>query len=407
MTPDERARRRSRRWFLRTGAVFGGAIGALGPRPLGAADVPSTPGAPVSQYGSRSKLVTAVRLPGNSRTPQATVSYTPLADLYGTLTPSSLHFERHHAGVPELDPDTHTLTVHGLVDRPLVFTVDELKRLPSITRTIFIECSGNTSSEWRGANAPDVQRTHGLTSCSEWTGVLLSTLLDACGVQSRASWLLTEGGDAARVARSLPLAKARLDALIAYAQNGEPLRPEQGFPLRLIAPGFEGISHIKWLRRIEAIDAPAMTRWETARYTDLLPDGRARQFTFEMDAKSVITSPSPGHALHGPGSYEITGLAWSGRGAITRVDITVDGGLSWTPAVLASPALKQAHTRFRWPWRWDGREVLIASRATDDTGYTQPSLPELVKARGTNSGYHNNAIQPWRVSPSGAVSNGL
>ena len=407
MSSTGRGGRRSRRWFLRTGAAFGAALGALHPDRARAADVPATPGAPVSSYGARSRFVSAVRVPGNSRTPQATVSYTPLADLYGTLTPSSLHFERHHAGVPELDPATHALMVHGMVDRPLTFTVDELKRLPSVTRTIFIECSGNTSSEWRGANAGDVQRSHGLTSCSEWTGVALSTLLRACGVQSGAAWLLAEGGDAARVARSIPIDKAMRDVIVAYAQNGEPLRPEQGFPLRLIVPGFEGITHIKWIHRIKALDVPAMTRWETARYTDLLADGRARQFTFEMDAKSVITSPSPGRPLPGAGLYEVTGLAWSGRGAVARVDVTVDGGRSWTAATIVSPALPQAHTRFRWAWRWDGTEAMLASRVTDDTGYMQPTLPDLVKARGVNSGYHNNAIQPWHVAPSGIVTNAL
>lgn len=374
---------------------------------LGAGEVPGALGAPVSGYGVRSRFEKAMRVLGNARTPQATASFTPLADSFGTITPSSLHFERHHSGVPELDAATHTLTVHGLVERPLVFSVDDLKRLPSVTRVFFIECSGNTSSEWMGANAPDVQRSHGLTSCSEWTGVWLSTVLRECGVQAGASWLLAEGGDAARVARSIPVAKAMQDVLIAYAQNGEPLRPEQGYPLRLVVPGFEGITNIKWLHRLKALDAPAMTRWETAKYTDLLPDGRARQFTLEMDAKSVITSPSPGRMLHGAGVYEIAGLAWSGRGAIRQVDVTADGGRTWTAAELAMPALPLAHARFRWSWRWDGREALIASRATDDTGYVQPTLPELIRARGLNSGYHNNAIQPWKVSASGAITNGL
>jgi sulfane dehydrogenase subunit SoxC len=407
MDPYGTAGRRTRRWFLRAGATFGAAGAALRGARLDAADGPRSLGAPVSGYGVRSRFERAVRAIGNARTPQATASFTPLADSYGTITPSSLHFERHHSGVPELDAATHTLTVHGLVERPLVFTVDDLKRLPSVTRVFFIECSGNTSSEWRGASAPDVQRSHGLTSCSEWTGVALSTLLRECGIRANASWLLAEGGDAARVARSIPVAKAMQDVLVAYAQNGESLRPEQGYPLRLVVPGFEGVTNIKWLHRLEALDVPAMTRWETAKYTDLLPDGRARQFTLEMDAKSVITRPSPGHTLGRPGVYEISGLAWSGRGAIRRVEVTVDGGVTWTAAELMTPALPLAHTRFRWSWHWDGGEALIASRATDDTGYVQPTLPELIRARGLNSGYHNNAIQPWRVSAAGTITNGL
>jgi sulfane dehydrogenase subunit SoxC len=402
-----RLMRGSRRWFLRTGTTLAAALAAFRNTSAAAADVPATPGAPVSSYGVRSRFVRAMRALGSSRTPQATVSYSPLADLYGIITPSSLHFERHHAGVPEIDPATHTLTIHGLVDRPLVFTLDDLKRLPSITRIFFVECSGNTSSEWRGANAPDVQRSHGLTSCSEWTGVPLSSLLQQCGIQKRATWLLAEGGDAARVARSIPVQKAMADVLVAYAQNGEPLRPEQGFPLRLVVPGYEGITNVKWIRRIEALDQPAMTRWETARYTDLLADGRARQFTLEMDAKSVVTTPSPGRRLAGAGPYEIGGLAWSGRGRITRVDITVDGGRTWAPAELSTPSLPYAHVRFRWAWGWDGSDALIASRATDDAGHVQPTLSDLIEARGPNSGYHNNAVHPWRVSASGEVTNGL
>jgi sulfane dehydrogenase subunit SoxC len=371
------------------------------------AEIPGALGGPVSAYGSRSRFEHAVRAFGTPRTPQAASSLTPLASTYGIITPSSLHFERHHAGVPDVDPAAHTLTIHGLVDRPLELSVDELKRLPSVSRIFFIECSGNSGTEWRGAGADNVQRSHGLTSCSEWTGVWLSTVLRECGVRPTASWLLAEGGDAARVARSIPLSKAMRDVLVAYGQNGEPLRPEQGYPLRLIVPGYEGNTHIKWVHRIKLLDGPAMTRWETSKYTDLMPDGHARIFTFEMDAKSVITAPSAGMTLASRGIHEITGLAWSGRGSITRVDVTVDGGRSWTAAELQSPVLPIAHTRFRWSWNWDGREALIASRAVDETGYVQPTVWDLVKARGVNSGYHQNGIQPWKVSSSGAVTNGL
>ncbi len=398
---------RSRRWLLRTGAGVGALVAGLRPALAYAADVAARLGAPVSEYGSRARFERAVRILGNPRQPQATASFTPLADLHGIITPSSLHFERHHAGVPELDPARHTLTIDGLVERPLTFSLDELQRMPTVSRIFFLECSGNTSGEWRGANATSVQRSHGLTSCSEWTGVRLATLLQECGVRRDAAWVLAQGADAARVARSVPMAKVLDDVLVAWGQNGEALRPEQGYPLRLLVPGFEGNISIKWLHRVTALDQPAMTRWETSKYTDLLPDGRAQIFTFDMEAKSVITRPAAGATLAGSGVHEITGLAWSGRGAIRRVDVTTDGGRTWVEAELQQPVLPRAHTRFRWSWRWDGREALIASRATDDTGYVQPSLPELVQARGLNTGYHNHAIQPWKVSPTGVVSNGL
>jgi sulfane dehydrogenase subunit SoxC len=398
---------RSRRWFLRAAALFGGGFSAWNSASASAADLPNRLGAPVSGYGNRSRFVKALRLFGNTRTPQAASSLSPLRDSQGIITASSLHYERHHSGVPDLDPGMHTLTIHGLVNRQLVFTLDELKRFPSVSRIFFLECSGNTSSEWRGANAPDAQRSHGLTSCSEWTGVWLSTLLRECAVTPAATWILAEGADAARVARSIPIAKAMKDVLVAYGQNGEPLRPEQGYPLRLVVPGCEGITSIKWLHRLKAIDQPAMTRWETSKYTDLLADGTSRMFSLEMDAKSIITRPSGGETLPGRGVYEISGLAWSGRGSIVRVDITTDGGATWTPAELQTPVLPMAHTRFRASWNWDGRDALIASRAADDTGYLQPTLSDLVKLRGSNSGYHNNAILPWKVSSTGAVSNGL
>lgn len=397
---------RSRRWFLRTAAALGAVIPSFKPSSVAGAPADQL-GTGVSFYGNRSRFERTARSFGTPRRPQATASFTPLADSYGIITPSSLHFERHHSGVPDIDPAAHTLTVHGLVDRPLVFTVADVKRLPSVSRVFFVECSGNSSSEWRGANAPDVQRSHGLTSCSEWTGAWLGTLLRECGIQSTASWALAEGADAARVARSIPIAKALDNVLVAYAQNGEPLRPEQGYPLRLVVPGWEGITNVKWLHRIKLLDGPAMTRWETAKYTDLLPDGTARMFTFEMEAKSVITRPSGGQTISPAGVHEISGLAWSGRGAITRVEVSVDGGGRWVDAALQSPVHPLAHTRFRHAWRWDGRPAIIASRATDDTGYVQPGIRELIAARGVNSGYHNNAIQPWSVSATGVVANGL
>ena len=372
------------------------------------AAAPSALGAPVSGYGARSHFEKSERFVRKAVTPppEATSSRTPLQDTYGIITPSSLHFERHHVGVPARDPATHTLTIHGLVDRPLVFTVAELKRLPSISRIHFLECSGNSASEWKGAGEPDVQRAHGLTSCSEWTGVPLSIVLRECGVQPRGTWLLAEGADPCRLARSVPMAKAMQDGLVAYGQNGEALRPEQGYPLRLVLPGFEGNMNVKWLHRLKVIDQPAMTRWETSKYTDLLADGTARRLTFDMDAKSLITRPSGGDRLAGAGVYEVTGLAWSGRGTITRVEISADGGATWTDAVLQEPVLPRAHTRFRWSWRWDGRQAVLQSRAVDDTGYVQPARADLVAVRGANSNYHNNAIQRWTVGADGAVTNG-
>jgi sulfane dehydrogenase subunit SoxC len=410
----------SRRWFLGLGSVFSAALVACrkaAPAPAAASTPtgastpalePSALGSPVSGYGARSHFETLQRFFRQTVVPplEETSSRTPLHGTYGIITPSSLHFERHHAGVPDLNPANHSLTIHGLVDRPLVFTLDELKRFPSVSRIHFLECSGNSASEWKGPGEPTVQRAHGLTSCSEWTGVPLPTLLRECGLQSQGTWVLAEGADACRLARSIPMAKVMQDAIVAYGQNGEAIRPEQGFPLRLILPGFEGNMNVKWLHRLKVMDQPAMTRWETSKYTDLLADGSARQFTFDMDAKSLITRPSGGDKLPGAGVYELTGLAWSGRGAVAHVDVSTDGGATWNRATLQAPVVARAHTRFAWSWRWDGRAAKLASRVVDDTGYMQPARTELVAVRGLNSNYHNNAIQWWNVAADGTVTNG-
>jgi sulfane dehydrogenase subunit SoxC len=398
---------RSRRWFLKFSAAWSSALVACNSKSRTSAE-PRALGAPVSGYGSRSRFENAARVFNqNTKAPlEEAASRTPLRETFGIITPSSLHFERHHAGVPEIDPATHTLTIHGLVDRPLVLTMAELERLPSISRIHFLECSGNSSSEWRGAAESDVQRAHGLTSCSEWTGVSVALLLKECGLQPAGTWILAEGADPCRLARSLPIQKALDDAMVVYAQNGEPLRPEQGYPIRLLVPGWEGNVNVKWLRRVKVLDGPAMTRDETSKYTDLMPDGTARQFTFTMEAKSLVTRPSGGDQLSGSGVYELTGIAWSGRGAIAKVDITTDGGRTWIPAELQSPVLPRAHTRFRWSWRWDGREAMIGSRCTDETGYVQPTLAELTSVRGLNSNYHNNSIQLWNVASDGRITNG-
>jgi sulfane dehydrogenase subunit SoxC len=397
-----RSRRTGRRQLL-----GGAALGALLSACKKAGPVEDTSGrllgAPVREYGARSPFETGKRSVLDTRFPENWTSRTPLQDSAGILTPSSLHFERHHAGVPNIDPATHRLLIHGLVDRPTIFTLEELKRLPSESHIYFVECSGNSSTEWGTKPSPTVQLSHGLASCSEWTGVRLSLLLKELSVQKEAKWLLAEGADPCKMQRSLPIDKAFDDILVAWGQNGEALRPEQGYPLRLVVPGFEGNVNVKWLRRIEVTDQPTMTRDETSHYTDLMPDGTARQFTLMMEAKSVITHPSGGQKLQ-PGFCEISGLAWTGRGRITRVEVSVDGGAKWQDAALQSPVLPKAFTRFRLPWKWDGSEAGLQSRCTDETGYVQPTRDALVEARGVSSQYHNNGIVTWKVSPEGAIT---
>jgi sulfane dehydrogenase subunit SoxC len=362
-------------------------------------------GKPTSPYGERSPFETAARLPLDTHYPETSASKTPLQDSVGILTPSSLHYERHHSGVPRIDPAGHRLLIHGLVERPLVFTVDDLKRLPSVSRIHFVECSGNGSSEWREHTAPTAQVSQGLASCSEWTGVPLSLLLAECGLEPAAKWLIAEGADPCKMQRSLPVEKALKDTLVVWGQNGEALRPEQGYPLRLIVPGWEGNINVKWLRRLYAAEEPYMVRDETSHYTDSMPDGTARIFTFVMEAKSLITFPSGGHQLKSPGFYEITGLAWSGRGRIERVEVSTDGGATWSDAALQEPRLSLAFTRFRLPWRWPGGEAVLSSRATDETGYVQPTREALIATRGVNSMYHCNAIKPWKIAADGKVTN--
>ncbi|MFU0508031.1 sulfite dehydrogenase [Pseudaminobacter sp. NGMCC 1.201702] len=338
-------------------------------------------------------------------TAESSWSFTPLQDLHGTITPNGLFFERHHAGVPTIDPDSHRLLVHGLVDRPLVFTMNDLTRFPAVTRIHFLECSGNSLTEFTKP-AATVQTSHGLLSCVEWTGVPLATLLQEVGVKPEGKWVLAEGADGAAMTRSHPIEKAMDDALIAFAQNGERLRPEQGYPVRLLLPGFEGNMSIKWLRRIKIGDQPFMTREETSKYTDLMPDGHSRQFTYTMQAKSVITSPAAGGMIEGgPGPVQISGIAWSGEGRIQKVDVSVDGGRSWRTASLDEPVLPKALTRFRLPWVWDGSPTIIASRAVDETGYVQPKREALIAERGTNYVYHYNAIAPWKIAENGEVTN--
>ena len=363
-------------------------------------------GGEVGAYGERSPFASPMRRHRMSRHGQASASQTPLQDLRGTITPAALHFERHHAGIPAIDPSEHQLLIDGLVDRPVIFTMDEIERLPVVSRIYFLECSGNGRVKWSPAlPETDAQGAFGMTSCSEWTGVPLSVLLREAGVHRDARWLVAEGADACRMTRSVPLDKALDDALVAFGQNGEALRPAQGYPLRLLVPGWEGNISIKWLRRLRVVDQPFMTREETSKYTDLMPNGEARQFTFVMDAKSVITRPSSGQQLAGPGFYQISGLAWSGRGSVRGVEVSTDAGRTWTAAHLQEPVLPLAHTRFRLDWTWDGTETTLASRCIDESGDRQPTREALIAVRGTRSSYHNNAIQAWRVLRDGRVEN--
>lgn len=372
-------------------------------RPKVQADPTKIQGPTSTDVGGRSPFEHRKRLSLNDR---RTSSLTPLQDLDGIITPSDLHFERHHGGVPAIDPQAYSLLIHGMVDRPLVFTLADLRRFPGRSMIRMMECSGNGGRAYRregSATDQTPQQIDGLTSTSEWTGVPLATLLREAGVSPKAKWLLAEGMDAAVMTRSIPIEKAWDDALIAYGQNGEPLRPEQGYPVRLFLPGVEGNASIKWLRRIEVADQPFMTREETSKYTDPLPDGTARIFSLDMDAKSLITEPAFPDQLTGPGWWEIRGIAWSGRGKIAKVDISTDGGKTWQLAKLDDPVLPKCHTRFRLPFEWKGGETTLMSRATDETGYAQPTLDVLMAARGPATTYHFNHIRGWKVLADGSV----
>ena len=337
--------------------------------------------------------------------PDSSVNFTPLHELDGIITPSGLCFERHHGGIAEINPANHRLMIHGLVDKPLVFTMEDIRRMPRQNHVHFLECAANSGMEWRGAQLNGCQFTHGMIHNVMYTGVPLKLLLAEAGLKPSAKWLMLEGADASGMNRSLPVGKALDDVLIAFAMNGEALRPEQGYPLRAVVPGWEGNIWVKWLRRIEAGDKPWQAREETSKYTDLLADGRSRRYTFIMDAKSVVTNPSPQAPLKHKGRNVLSGLAWSGRGTIKRVDVTLDGGRNWQSARIDGPVLEKSLTRFYVDFDWAGQELLIQSRAMDSTGYVQPTKDELRKVRGVNSIYHNNGIQTWHVRPSGETEN--
>jgi sulfane dehydrogenase subunit SoxC len=394
-----------RRIFLAGGAALAAGTGAQG-EPLPVESWSKVPGAGFNPYGQPSRFEAKVgrtfaSAPGTTGTGAAR---TPLHLLDGMITPNGLHFERSHSGIPDIDPDAHRLLIHGLVRRPLVFTLEALARYPMESRITFLECAGNgqllNAREPAQANAQALQ---GLVSCAEWTGVRLAVLLEEAGVDPKASWILAEGADAAGMSRSVPLAKAMDDALIALYQNGERVRPSNGFPMRLLLPGFEGNMNVKWLRRIKLTDGPTMTKDETSKYTILERDGKALQFVFPIEAKSLITRPSPGLTMKVPGLYEISGLAWSGYGKVAKVEVSADGGRSWAEAALSAPVMSRALTRFRLPWRWDGGPAVLQSRATDETGYVQPTRNALLERRGPSGTYHFNGIMSWSVAPGGEL----
>jgi sulfane dehydrogenase subunit SoxC len=336
---------------------------------------------------------------------ESSVNFTPLQDLEGFVTPNGLCFERHHGGVPEVIPSDYRLMINGLVDRELIFTLEDLKRFPQTNKFYFLECAANGGMEWRGAQLNGCQFTFGMVHNVQYTGVRLSDLVRETGLKPNAKWMLAEGGDSAGMNRSVPIEKVLDDCMIAWAMNGEALRPEQGYPARLVVPGWEGNMWVKWIRRLEFGDMPYMAREETSKYTDLMSDGIARMFTWVMDAKSVVTSPSPEKPILQKGVHQLRGLAWSGRGKITRVDVSIDGGKNWKTAELHGPIMEKCLTRFTMPFEWNGEELLVQSRAIDETGYVQPTIQELQNVRGLSSVYHNNSIATWLVNKSGKVDN--
>ena len=365
-------------------------------------------------YGRPSKFEANLQRrqsPGLTQTTQSSVSFAPMQSMFGIVTPSGLHFERHHQGWWDIDPSKHRLMVNGsapgMVKTPKVFTVDEIMRLPGVSRFHFIECGANTGMEWGNVAVPTAQYSHGMLSCSEFTGVPLITLLEMAGADlKRGKFVLAEGADGSSMTRTIPLGQILSgEVLVAYGQNGEMLRPENGYPLRLVVPGIQGVSWVKYLRRIELGDMPYATKDEAIHYIDLMPGGQHRQYTSIQECKSVVTTPSGGQVLLDQGFHNITGLAWSGRGKVKKVDVSVDGGRNWRSARLETPVLSKCLTRFNIDWAWDGKATIIQSRASDDTGYVQPTYRQLRAVRGTRSIYHNNAIQSWLVQDNGEVKN--
>ncbi|MEL6998745.1 MAG: sulfite dehydrogenase [Pseudomonadota bacterium] len=418
MTDNPTRKGANRRQFLTAGLAAGGAAAAASV--AHAAGDPAIlevkpwaqelgEGVDARPYGTPSefeKHVVRRNVPWLTADPVSSVNFTPLHDLDGIITPNGLCFERHHAGIAIVDPAEYRLMINGLVDRPLVFTLEDLKRFPRVNKVHFLECAANSGMEWRGAQLNGCQFTHGMIHNVMYTGVMLRDILAEAGVKTTGKWVLPEGADASAMTRSIPMEKALDDCMVAFKMNGEALYPEQGYPVRLVVPGWEGNMWVKWLRRIEVGDMPWHHREETSKYTDLLGDGKARRFTWEMDAKSVITNPSPQAPIsHGPGPTVLTGVAWSGRGTIPRVDVTLDGGANWLQARMDGPSLDKSMHRFYFEFNWDGKPLLLQSRAHDSTGYIQPTKDALRAVRGENSIYHNNGIQTWYVNEQGVAEN--
>jgi len=402
-----------RRFLAQSAALVGGAASAAVSPPGAAQELAAQPwehvyGAGFTRYGQPSKYEAPVGRylvqPYGELAPGSGAAFAPLESLEGIITPSSLHNVRSHSGTPDIDPKQHRLLIHGMVARPLMFTVESLLQYPMTTRTHFLECSGNSNRALtpQPAQLP-VGAIHGNMSCSEWTGIPLRVLLEEAGLDASAKWLLAEGADSAHMSRSIPVEKALDDALIALYQNGERLRPEQGYPVRLLLPGWEGNMNVKWLRRIKATDGPTHTKDETSKYTDLRPDGKALQFTFEMGVKSVITKPSSTMTLPRPGRYEVSGLAWSGAGRIRQVEVSTDGGANWTAATLIGEERPRAFVRFRLPWEWNGKPAVLQSRATDEKGRVQPARKDWLAQYSANP-YHNHSIVSWAVGADGKVT---
>ena len=418
MTTSFKGTKPSRRQFL-TGAAAAGAGTFVAAQARAAGDPAITElqpwtqqlgdGVDVAPYGMPSEYESHVKrrtVEWLTADPISSINFTPLHELDGIITPNGLCFERHHGGAAHIDPAEHRLMINGLVETPLVFTMQDLMRFPRENHVYFLECAANSGMEWRGSQLNGCQFTHGMIHNVMYTGIPLRLLLQEAGVKTEGKWILPEGADAAAMTRSIPMEKALDDCLVAFKMNGEALRTEQGYPVRLVVPGWEGNMWVKWLRRIEVGDKPWHHREETSKYTDLLADGKARRFTWEMDAKSVITNPSPQAPLtHGKGPTVLTGMAWSGRGTIPRVDVTTDGGITWHQARISGPSLDKSMHRFYYEFDWDGGPLYLQSRAHDSTGYVQPTKDQLREFRGVNSIYHNNGIQTWAVNADGEAEN--